>query len=169
MATHRIPILGAFTSPDSGGSAYFEHHSVKATSDLFNHSIINFNDTSTRDGVGGSFIVPKDYNTTPEIVVYWTTDMGTPANEVFWEFDYRAIASDEDTDPSTVQQSVNNTATVIATQFDLNITTITGMTAGNLAVDDLVQFEFFRGGDDSADDMAGDAQVFALMFQYADA
>jgi len=167
MATHRIPILGFSTVPDSSGNVFLEPYDVKATNDVWDRLVLIFNDTATRDGIHGGFVVPKNYVGTPKIVVVWTST--ATSGNVVWDCDYRAVSGDdsESLDQTTNQESV--TATDAApTAAHNRLEAPMALTAGNLAADDEVEFTLFRDGT-AADTMAAAAIVFSVFFEYADA
>ncbi len=166
MATHRIPILGPGTVPDTSGDVFFEPYSIKATNDVWDRLVIIFNDTSTRIGVAGGFVVPKNYVGSANLIIVWTSTAIT--NDVEWDFDYRAVGGVESLDQSGNQESVN-TNTTAPSAINLRTETSISLTDGNFAVDDEVEFELFRDGTDGGDLMAAAAIVFSVMFEYADA
>ena len=167
MATHRIPILGWGTVPDTSGSVFFEPYNVKATNDVWDRLVCVFNDTATRLGLAGGFTVPKNYVGAPQIVVVWTATATT--GNVVWDFDYRAVGGNdtESLDQAGTQEAVTVTdAAPGAANRRLEATM--ALTAANLAIDDEVEFEVFRDGA-AADTMAAAAIVFAVLFEYTDA
>jgi len=168
MATHQIPILGWQTRPDDSGDVFFEPYSVKATNDLWDYMVLIFNDTATRIGVRGSFIVPQNYVGSPVIKPLWTATAIT--GDVEWDFDYRAIGGDdtESLDQATAQESVNTNDTAPSAIHERMLPSL-ALTAGNLAAGDIVQYELFRDGTDAGDTMAAAAILHELIFEYADA
>lgn len=168
MATHRIPILGWGTLPDTSGNVYIEPYDVKATNDVWDRLIWVFADTSTRLGLHGGFTVPKNYVGTAKIIVVWTST-ATSGNCV-WDFDYRAVGGDdtESLDQSGTQESVSATDAAPSAAHERMEASLT-LTSGNLAVDDEVEFTLFRDGTDASDTMAAAALAFQVLFEYADA
>ncbi len=168
MATHRIPILGWATVPDASGNVFLEPYDVKATNDVWDRLVVIFNDTSTRIGLKGGFTVPKNYVGSPKIVVVWTSTAIT--NDAVWDFDYRAVGGNdsESLDQTGTQESVTVTDTAPGAAHR-RLEALMSLTAGNLAVDDEVEFELFRDGAAGGDTMAAAAIVFAVLFEYADA
>ena len=167
MATHRIPILGWSTVPDASGDVFFEPYDVKATNDVWKRFVAIFNDTATRLGLRGGFTVPKNYVGSPKIIVPWTST-ATAGNAV-WDFDYRAVGGDdaESLDQAGVQESVSVTDAA-PTAAHNRLEASMALTAANLAVDDEVEFEFFRDGT-AADTLAAAAILFNLLLEYTDA
>lgn len=168
MATHRLPILGFGTIPDTSGDVFFEPYTIKATNDVWGRMVAIFNDTSTRIGLRGGFVVPKNYVGSPAVIVVWTSTATT--SDVEWDFDYRAVGGDdtESLDQTGTQESVNQNDTApsaIHERMEVSLS----LTAGNFAIDDQVQFELFRDGADGGDGMAAAAIVFAILFEYTDA
>ena len=142
MATHRIPILGWGTIPDSSGNVFFEPYNIKATNDVWDRLVCIFNDTSTRLGLAGGFTIPKNYIGAAKLIIVWTSTAIT--GDVEWDCDYRAVGGDnsESLDQTGTQESVNlnDTAPTAANnRLECSIT----LTAGNFAVDDEVEFELF--------------------------
>lgn len=164
MATHRIPILGAGTIPDDSGEVFFEPYSVKATNDVWERLVAIFNDSSTRDGLRGGFVVPKNYVGSPKLIIRWTSTATT--GDVVWDYDYRAVAVGESLDQAGTQESATVTDTAGGSVNLLQEASIT--LAANFAVDDEVTHEIFRDGT-ASDTMAAAAIVFSVLFEYADA
>ena len=173
MATHRLPILGWATRPDDTGEAFFEPEDVNfGSNDLARNFVLALGSAlaaqpTVKHGVYGSFLIPKNYVSTPKIFVEWAGTL--TSGDVVYDFDYNAVGGDgaESLDPSAWQESVTVTDTVGGTARRKMTCSMT-LTAGNLAVDDVVQFFFGRDGADGADTMAGRAYVTALIFEYAD-
>ncbi len=168
MATHRVPILGFGTVPDTSGDVFFEPYTIKATNDVWGRLVAIFNDTATRIGLQGGFTVPKNYVGSPKIVVVWTATATT--GDVEWDFDFRAVGGDdtESLDQSGTQESVNINDTAPSAAHERMEASLT-LTAGNFAVDDEVEFTLFRDGTNAGDTMAAAAIVFAVLFEYSDA
>ena len=168
MATHRVPILGHGTTPDTSGDVFQEPYSIKAINGLWQRLVTIFNDTAARIGLRGGFAVPKNYVGTPKIIIVWTAT--ATSGDVEWDFDYRAVGGDdsESLDQATAQESVNQNDTApsaIHERMEVSLS----LTAGNFAVDDEVEFELFRDGTDAGDTMAAAAIVFGVYFEYTDA
>ncbi len=167
MSTHRIPILGPNTLPDSSGAVYFEPAAVNfQANDRYPHLVAVFADTATKISLGFLFKVPKNYVGTPKIVLVWATTAIT--GSAVWDVDYRAIADAEDLDPSTDQESVTATSAAPGTarlRKDVSLS----LTGTNLAADDVVQGKISRDGADAADTLAAAAYLVGAFFEYADA
>lgn len=173
MATHTIPIVGAFTLPDTSGSVYPEPAAVNfQANDRYPHVPYVFADTSTRLVLGGAFRVPDNYVGTAKILVEWacaTAGNGT-TDKVVWEFNYTAIAIGESLDPSADQEAVTSTGTLVSTSARFRKEESISLTSANLAVGDIVQFGLARDGSDTTNDTyAGSAIMTGLFLQYADA
>jgi hypothetical protein len=168
MATHRIPILGWQTRPESTGNVFFEPYHIKATNDNWRHMVLVFKDTSTRDLVYGVFDVPQNYVGSPAIIIHWTA-LAT-SGDVEWDFDYRAISGDntESLDQATAQESVNQEDTAPGA-VNRRMTVTLSLTAGNFETGDTVEYILARDGTDAGDTMAAAAIVHSVLFQYADA
>ena len=85
MATHRLPILGWGTVPDTSGEVFFEPYTVKATNDVWARLVAIFNDSGTRIGLSGGFTVPKDYFDSANLIIVWTAIAIT--GDIEWDFD----------------------------------------------------------------------------------
>lgn len=168
MAIRRISILGPNTIPDNSGNVFFERYSIKATNDVWQYLVGIFKDTSTRIGLRGMFKIPKNFIGSPKIIVNWTSTAIT--GNTRWEFDYRAVGGNdtESLDQAGTQESVGVTDAAPGA-VNRKLECEMALTAANLAVDDIVQFEFFRDGADAADTMAAVAILHSLEFEYSDA
>lgn len=166
-ATHRIPIFGFGTVPDTGGDVFFEPYPIKATNDVWDRLVLIFNDTATRDGVHGGFTIPKNYVGSANLIVVWTST--ATSGDVEWDFDYRAVGGNdtESLDQAGTQQSVNANDTAPSAAHERMEISIS-LTDGNFAVDDEVEFTFFRDGTDGGDGLAAAGIVFAVFFEYSD-
>jgi hypothetical protein len=172
MATKRIPILH-LAVPDTTGDAFFEPYTNLATNDKFGHLVLrmganNAAQPTLKAGVYGVFNVPKDFVSAPVIIPVWTATL--TSGDVRFALDYRAIGGDdtESLDQATYQESLTLTDTAPGAAHRKMEPTGFALTAGNLAIDDLLEFLFTRDGANAADTMAGSALVHALVFQYSD-
>lgn len=169
MATHRLPILGAFTVPDASGDVFFEPYSIKAAIGLWEHLVAIFNDTSARDGLRGLFNVPQNYVDTANLIIVWTSTAIT--GDVDWDFDYRAVGGNdtESLDQATAQEQVtgNDIAPSAAHErMELSIS----LTDGNFAAGDTVPWELFRDGvTEGGGGISAAVILVGLFFEYNDA
>jgi len=108
MATHRLPILGFATVPDTTGTAFFEPYTIKATNDVWGHLVLVLNDTAADHGIYGKFAVPVNYVDTANLVIVWTST--ATAGDVEFDFMYRAVGGNdtESLDQAGSQEDVNN-------------------------------------------------------------
>ena len=173
MATHRIPILGWATMPDTSGEVFPESYDVLATNDVWDRTIYRFGSSNVaeptaRMGLHAGFTVPKNYVGVPKIVVIWTA---TPiTGNVVWDFDYRTVAGNDTTSLDQVGTEETVTVTDAAPgAAHRRLEALLTLTAANFAVDDEVECTLFRDGADAADTMAGSAILFQLLFEYTDA
>lgn len=166
MATHRTPILGPATFPDTSGNVFQDTYPNYATNDVFKHLHWIFNNPTADIKLFGTFNVQKNYVGTAALIVVWTSTV-TSGNFGI-EFAYRAVGGNdtESLDQTTVQETVNTTD-VAPGATDRRMEISLSLTSGNFAADDTVEFYFAR--DDSADTLAGIVQLVGLYFQYADA
>lgn len=169
MATHRKSILNWATLPDTRlttGNVTPEPTGVNLNSnDRYRRLCFKFANTATKDGLAGSFQVPKNYVGTAKIILLWASP--TITGDVVWVFEYTAIAGSESADPSADQESATVTTTVDGTARDVTTSSIT-LTSGNFAVDDTVEFILSRNGAGS-DTLADAAYLLSAEFEYADA
>ena len=170
MATHRIPILGWTTQPDTSGNVFLEAYPVKATNDRWDHAHFVFDNTSTKDSLFGTFNVPKNYVGTANLIIVWTST--ATSGDVEWDFAYRAVGGNdtESLDQSGQQENLdsgnNDTAPSAANErMELSIS----LTDGNFASDDTVEFELSRDGTDAGDTLAAAVMLVGLYFEYDDA
>lgn len=167
MPTYRLPILGHATNPDPGDTVFPEPYTINATNDVWAPLPFIFPDDGTRTGLHGLFAVPQNYVDTANVVIVWTAI--AVANDVEWDFDYRAVGGDdaESLDQAGTQESVNAADTApgaVNRRLELTI----ALTDGNFAVGDTVEWALFRDGTDGGDGMAADAMMFELFFEYDD-
>lgn len=165
-----MSIFGAQCVPDSAGRAFFEPYSVKATNDIFRHLVLVLNDPAASEahGVYGAFTIPKNYVGSPVIVVVWTTTATT--GNIKFDFDYRAVGGDdaESLDQATFQENLTVTD-VAPSAANERMEATMSLTAGNLAVDDLLEFYFTREDGSGTDTLAAAVTIHDLLFQWTDA
>lgn len=168
MATHRLPVLGFATRPDTSGNVFLEPLDVKASNDVWDRLVWVFNDTATRMGLHGGFVVPQNYVDAASLIVVWTTS--ATSGDVEWDCDYRAVGGDdsESLDQAGTQESVNNNDTAPSAAFE-RMECALDLTDGNFAAGDEVEFTLFRDGTDGGDTIAAAVLVFSVLFQYEDA
>lgn len=172
MATHRIPILGWSCRPDDTGECWIEPYDILATNDVWDRLVARFGASNAaqptvRHGLAGGFTIPKTYVGSPKIIIVWATTLN--AGDVVWDFEYRAVGGDnaESLDQSGTQESLTVTDTAGGAAHR-RMETSMSLTAGNLAVDDEVEFYLARDGADGADTLAGSALLFQALFEYVD-
>jgi len=168
MATHRIPIIEWSAVPDTGGQVWAGAYDEFGTNDVWDRLVLVFADTATRKGLRGGFAIPKNYVGSPALKIVWTATAIT--GNVVWDYDYRAVGGNdaESLDQAGTQESVTVTDAAPAAAHN-RLEASVALTAANFAVDDEVEFEFFRDGVDAADTMAASALLFGLYFEYSDA
>jgi hypothetical protein len=167
MATFIIPILGVNTLPDTSGNVYPEVYSNQATNDRWPFLTYTFEDTATRIGLAGMFRVPKNFASAAKIRIEWTA--AATSGDVVWDFDYRAVGGDnaESMDQTGQQQQVTAPDTAPSAVHN-RLSFTMDLTDANLAIDDLVEFVFYRDGAHASDTMTAAAILFGLYFQYSD-
>lgn len=168
-STVRFPILGFGFQFDSSGKCVPDPWDTLASNDFVKGNVIRFDEDgnnnaqiTTKAGFYGRFKIPKDYSTTPKAVISWTSTIGS--GDCVWDFDYRTAAVGETLDSASWQESV--TATTTAPSARNSIETSIALTAGNFAVDDIVQYFCGCDGVDAADTLAGARLLFNLEFEY---
>jgi len=169
VAVHQWPILGFATLPDPAGAAYFEPAALNLQSnDRFPHLVAVFPDTANREKLGGTFRVPQNYVGTPKIGLVWATT--ATVGNARWEFDYKAIADGESSDPSADDETVGSTVAAPGTARLEKITEI-ALTGANFSPGDEVQFVIARDGAEAgpADTIAASVYLKAAYFSFADA
>jgi len=168
MATHIVPILNDATHIDTSGNVYKEPAALNLqTNDRFPHMVYVFTDTGTRDKIGGLFRVPKNYVGTAKVGLVWATT--ATSGNARWEFDYKAIADGESSDPSADDESVGSTVVAPGTARLYKVTEIS-LTSANIVADDHVQFAIARDGAEAgpADTIAASIYLAYAYFSYAD-
>ncbi len=165
MATFRLPILGALTSPDTSGGAFFEPAAVNFGSNaLYPHMLLVYSDSGATAGVGGVFEVPQNFAQagTTQLVLETAS---TATGDVDWEFDYSAIGATGPLDPSADTESLTSSGNLISTVRAGHPITI-ALTSANFSAGDQVLFGLRRqSGNDT---LAASAYVFGADFQYDD-
>jgi hypothetical protein len=93
MSTHRLPIMGANTIPDSTGECYQSNISVEMAlaTGLMKNLVMTLKDPSADTGFYGVFEVPQNYVGTPVIAVTGVLDGTVGATSVDFEFSIPAI------------------------------------------------------------------------------
>ncbi len=115
-------------------------------------------------------LVTTDYGSgNPVLRIFWYADTAT-TNDVVWGAQIAALtpgdSQDIEADGLATAQTVTDAAPGTAgfmVRADLTITNL-----DSLAVDDWVTLRLYRDADNAADDMAGDAIVVGLTFEYSD-
>ena len=171
MATHRLPILGFGSNPDSSGDVFFEPQDILGASGFFKHMVLTFLDSGNDDEFHGSFEVPVNYVGTANLVIKWTSTQsdGTPALSVEWGIAYRSVNAGEDLDATSAQESLlTGNDDLEPTASDLMLEYTISLTDANFAPGDTVQYILSREGADAGDDIAAAVRVYGLFFEYND-
>ena len=169
MATHRLPIMGAMTVPDATGECYMAPIDVEMAgigTFLGSNLVMVLKDPTADTGFYGTFMVPKNYVDTANIVPAYLLDGTVGATDIGFEFSYLARASGE-TIEAAWQESVAFTEQSNNHADEDYAETSAALTDGNFTVDDLVFYYMKR--DQSADAFNGDIHVTGLFFEYNDA
>lgn len=166
MATHRI-YFGQRLEPDSSGNVFWRPASIEDANDLYpGQQVLAYKDSGTKIGAAARVQVPKNYIGTAKIGVRWRT---TATSGTFvLDVDYRAIANNESSDPTTHQESLSANEVADANARDLNDLEVS-LTSANLAVDDSLYVLISRDGADAADTIADEVEIVDAWLEYADA
>lgn len=171
MATHDIPILGAFTAPDSSGKVFFEPAEVAmtlATAVLGTLLVCTMQAPAGGGDVGlyGKFNIPQNYSGTPVLVIRGV--LGEAANVLGFGLTQLGRAHSEafDTAQEAEDLASNSDWTGLVAE-DVYEETITITPAAAYAAGDEVYYYFFR--EDGADTQTGEFHLTGLFFRYADA
>lgn len=170
MATHEIPILGAFTAPDTSGDVFFEPAEVAmalGTAVFDSLQVLTMVAPTGSDiGVYGKFNIPQNYVGTPVLVIRGA--IGEAANTLGFGFQQLSRDANESIDTVLEAEDLTNNASwtppAIEDIFEL---TITITPAAAYVAGDEVFFFFFR--DDSVDDQTGEFYLTGLFLRYNDA
>lgn len=167
MATHRIPIMGAMTVPDSTGECYMSVISVEMSlaTGLMKNLVMTLKDPSADTGFYGVFEVPQNYAGTPVIAVVGVLDGTVGATSVDFEFSY-VTRADNETVEAGWEESVTFNSGNTNGWTDEDLMTLSNACTANFSAGDTVFFYFKR--DFGTDDFAGDFHVVGLYFQFSD-
>jgi len=167
VATHRVPLLGSTTLPDSSGSVIWTPWDVIGSNDVWKYAVWNFKDTATDIGLYSTVYLPANYVGSAKVGYIWTAS--PTSGNVLWGFEYRAIGGDnsESLDQSGTQEDVTVQDAAPGAAFRRLEVTV-NLTSGNLAAGDLIQCRIYRDGTSIADDLAGDAYLHFAYLEYSD-
>jgi hypothetical protein len=164
MATHVLEIpLG------SSNVVFFEPAAISLqANDLNPQDVAVFKDTTTRDTLGFSFIVPQNYVGTPKIGLIWATT-ATIGNARL-EADVTPVADGESADPAANTESVGATVAAPGTARLQKYTEL-AFTGSTFAAGDRVQGVIARDGAEAGplDTIAASVYLLSAYFKYADA
>ena len=113
------------------------------------------------------FIIPRDWDGTSnfQVKLYWLrAGTGTGTN-VVWQANFVAIAAGENVDTPSFT-NISTTTRAVAGVDILEVFDMGGMTSAQVAVDDIINFEIFRDGDDAADDFSLGVLVLGVKIEY---
>jgi len=165
MATARIPILGAHTTPDNTGLVWFEPQQIIAGGAFFDHLTVIFdNPGSTQNKLYFAFEVPQNYSSAPVFSIMWS-NVGTTGNAIEIDVEYRCVALTESADQATAQETLN-TADTNSTTSDILQEVTLAATAGNFAAKDICMGFVARDGSDAGDTLADEIHVHQILFEY---
>lgn len=159
-----VSILGHGTKPDNSGNCYQEPAALNFQSnDRYPQMVWVFkNSGAARIALGGRFMVPLNYSSTPVMRLHWGTTATT--GDVRLEGDLKAIADGESADPSSDDDAVGSTVTAPGTARLVKVTSIS--LSGTYVAGDHVQFQVVRDKSDAADTLAADMYLLEAEFVY---
>ena len=168
MATHRLPIMGFGTVPDSTGECYSNviSNEVSLGTGLMKNLVMTLKDPSADTGFYGTFQVPQNYVGTPKIVVIGVLDGTVGATSVDFEFSYLTRVDNESIEAAWEENVTFNTGNTNGWTTE-DLLEDSGSCSANFTAGDTVFFYFKR--DQGTDDFVGDFHVVGLYFEYADA
>lgn len=168
MATHRLPILGPMTVPETG--RFFAPVSTQLTLTGANGGdlcCVMPDPNGTGDlGIRGSFHVPQNYVGTPVLVIQGILDGAPTTTTIAFGFRQQALADNEAYDVALDAEQITSASSVSHVDEDVYDTTIT-LTGADYAAGRLVVFHFYI--DDNVHTYTGNFLLTGLFFQYADA
>lgn len=170
MATHEIPILGAFTAPDSTGKCFFQPAEVAMTLsnlDLGTMLVCTMNGNEAGNlGVYGKFNIPQNYAGTPKIIIRGALEEA--ANTIAFGITFTpGVDDNESMDQAYDTADTNSNATWTGYAVDdIYELAITLTPAAAFAAGDEVFYYFYRDG--ANDSQTGDFHLTGLFFQYSD-
>lgn len=169
MATHRLPIMGFGTVPDNTGECFLSPISTEMAlaTGLMKNLVMVLKDPSADTGFYGTFMVPKNYVDTANIVVTGVLDGTVGTTSVDFEMSYLGRADNETIEAAWAESVAFNTGNTNGWTDEDQLEDSAALTDGNFAVDDTVYYYFKR--DQGTDDFAGDFHVTGLFFEYNDA
>lgn len=168
MAT-RLPILGPMTVPDEGiyldklaNQLTLATATTRPPDETMCYVIPNL---ASDLGLRGHFSVPKNYSSSPVLVIRGIIDGSVDTNNLGFGIQLLGVADNEsfDQDLATGVEAAFQTNTY----SDEDVFEETISISTTLAADDDVAFFFYR--DDSASTWTGNALITGLFFQYTEA
>jgi len=164
VATFQIPILGATTVPDGSGNVFFQPYTAVDSGAVIDPLVLTFADDASKMGVRSIFTVPQNYIGSASFRIIWTANSSV-SNSVVWDLSYLTRSGTEDMGAAATSTSDTVTDAHTGTAFERNDAEIT-VTDGDFAAGDQVLYELFRDGANGSDDLADDALVFQILFEY---
>lgn len=151
--------------PDSSGNTFLEPASIKQTNDRYNSVRILEKDSSTKTGIGLTFIVPSDFVSSPSIGIVWGSN-ATSGNNVVFDCDYTCGSLSGTTlDPSADEENLTVT-TADSTTSQMSVISEMAITAANIGASQLFQCNISRDGANGSDTLASDIYIVAIYFKY---
>ena len=144
MATHRLPIMGATVLPDVTGECYMNAISTEMAlgTGLMKNLVMTLKDPSADTGFYGTFMVPKNYVDTANIVVVGVLDGTVGATSVDFEMSYRSLADNESLEQAWQEEVTFDTGNTNGWANEDLLEDSAPLTDGNFAVDDVVFYYF---------------------------
>lgn len=168
MASFDLPILNAWSNPDTNPNTYFEGLKANfATAAVVNPIVLAYAGQSSREGIEGRFRVPQNYVGTPSLVVELAAT--ATGNKVVIDFEYNAVGTTETFNPGSMQSTADTIELSLAgTVARDRLTGNTTLAGANFAANDEVYFRLLRDGANTSDTYAGTVWCFNAIFRYQD-
>lgn len=127
-------------------------------------------DDAAEEGVATTFVVPDDWAAATDVTlnIYWAASSAEGATKaVVWDVNTLPLASDEDMSGGTLIVDTATDTLISGTAWDLNVSqSITIAASTEWAAGDMVSLILFRDGDNTSDDVTGDAVVLGVKLTY---
>jgi hypothetical protein len=170
VPSRRIDLFNGSVSCDTTGRARFETWRIGGVRKYWNHVVMALDAPSGTQthGAYGHFVVPQDYASGAKIIAQWTSS--TTIGAICFNFAYRTVAGDgaASLDQTSNEQSVVPVFSIGPGEpWGYRRSAIIGLTSGNFAAGESVQFFFGRYDDaNNYDTMAAIVYVHNLFFEY---
>ncbi len=167
MATHRVPMLGFQTMPDSSGSVWFEPTSVDLSNESFSYIVLKYEESPSDITCYGAFNIPQNYASGGSAVVVWNCNPTT--GDADFGLRWRSVGGSAGA--LSLVQAIQGSATsldVAPSSASGRVETKITITAADISAGSTLQFGVSRAttGTDAA--VAGPIYVHGVLFEYED-